>query len=59
MTSLGDIDLLGEIPGGGTYEDLVADAIELHVFRIHCLCLILPNSSGRSARPGGQKISKR
>ena len=40
-TTLGDIDLLGEIPGGGTYEDLVADAIELHVFGIHCLCLSL------------------
>ena len=39
VTSLGDI--LGEIPGGGTYEDLVADAIELHVFGIHCLCLSL------------------
>jgi hypothetical protein len=41
VTSLGDIDLLGEIPGGGTYEDLVPDAIELHVFGIHCLCLSL------------------
>jgi hypothetical protein len=41
VTSLGDIDLLGEIPGGGTYEDLGADAIELHVFSIHCLCLSL------------------
>src|SRR5580700_3192860 len=29
VTSLGDIDLLGEIPGGGTYEDLSADAVEL------------------------------
>lgn len=41
-TSLGDIDLLGEIPGGGTYEDLLPEAIELHVFHIRCLCLSLP-----------------
>jgi hypothetical protein len=42
VTSLGDIDLLGEIPGGGTYEELVADAVELQVFGMRCLCLSLP-----------------
>jgi hypothetical protein len=42
VTSLGDLDLLGEIPGGGTYEELVADAVELQVFRMRCLCLSLP-----------------
>jgi hypothetical protein len=42
VTSLGDIDLLGEIPGGGTYEDLSADAIELQLFETRCLCLSLP-----------------
>lgn len=42
MTSLGDIDLLGEIPGGGTYEDLRADAIRLSIFDVECLCLSLP-----------------
>ncbi|HXB74872.1 MAG TPA: hypothetical protein VNY05_41965 [Candidatus Acidoferrales bacterium] len=41
-TSLGDIDLLGEIPGGGAYDDLLPDAIELHVFQTCCLCLSLP-----------------
>jgi hypothetical protein len=41
-TSLGDVDLLGEIPGGGAYQDLVPDAIELHVFQTRCLCLSLP-----------------
>jgi hypothetical protein len=40
-TSIGDVDLLGEIPGGGTYEDLEADSIELHVFGTRCLCLSL------------------
>src|SRR5580698_2028861 len=42
VTSLGDIDLLGEIPGGGTYEELLADAVELQVFQARCLCLSLP-----------------
>jgi hypothetical protein len=42
VTSLGDIDLQGEIPGGGTYEELVAGAVELQVFRMRCLCLSLP-----------------
>ena len=42
ITSLGDIDLLGEIPGGGTWEDLHGGAIELSVFGTSCLCLSLP-----------------
>jgi hypothetical protein len=41
VTSLGDVDLLGAIPGGGTYEELLADAVELQVFRTRCLCLSL------------------
>lgn len=42
VTALGDIDLLGEIPGGGTYEDLSPGAIELQLFQTRCLCLSLP-----------------
>jgi hypothetical protein len=38
-TSLGEIDLFGEIPGGGSYQDLKAGAIWLNVFQIQCLCL--------------------
>jgi hypothetical protein len=41
VTSLGDIDLLGEIPGGGTYEDLRVEAILLPIFGAECLCLSL------------------
>lgn len=41
VTSLGDIDLLGEIPGGGRYEDLSSGAIHLQVFHTDCLCLSL------------------
>ena len=40
-TSLGDIDLLGEITGGGRYEDLVAHSIELDLFHCPVLCLDL------------------
>ena len=40
-TLLGDIDVLGEIPGGGGYRDLAAAAIELQVFETRCLFLSL------------------
>lgn len=42
VTSIGDIDLFGEIPGGGSYEDVRKDAIELQVFGAPCLYLSLP-----------------
>jgi hypothetical protein len=42
VTSIGDIDLLGEIPGGGSYQDLCEGAINLQIFNTHCLCLSLP-----------------
>ena len=38
-TSLGDIDLLGEITGGGSYEDLLPHSIPIRVFGVDCLCL--------------------
>jgi hypothetical protein len=40
-TSLGAIDLLGEIPGGGTYADLIGDSIELPIFSGRSRCLSL------------------
>ncbi|MBW1699974.1 MAG: hypothetical protein JRH18_22695 [Deltaproteobacteria bacterium] len=40
-TSLGDIDLLGEIVGGGTFKDLLPHCITLKVFGIECYCLNL------------------
>ena len=40
-TSLGDIDLLGEITGGGRYEDLLTHTIELQLFDRSVLCLDL------------------
>lgn len=41
-TALGDIDLLGEIPGGGDFDRLVADSVEIELFGRRCLCLTLP-----------------
>ena len=38
-TDLGDLDLLGEITGGGGYENLLPDTIVLDVFGVHCRCL--------------------
>ncbi len=40
-TSLGPIDLLGEIPGGGTYADLVDACVELEIFDGISKCLSL------------------
>jgi hypothetical protein len=40
-TSLGAIDLLGEITGGGGYDDLLPHTIRLDLFGLSCLCLDL------------------
>lgn len=40
-TSLGALDLLGEIAGGGGYEELLPDTITLKLFGVECLCLSL------------------
>jgi hypothetical protein len=41
-TALGDIDLLGEIVGGGGYLELLPHTIRLELFGHACLCLDLP-----------------
>ena len=38
-TNLGALDLLGEILGGGIYEDLFPDTVRLRVAGVDCLCL--------------------
>jgi hypothetical protein len=38
-TDLGDIDVLGEIVGGGGYEALLPSTTELEVHGLRCLCL--------------------
>lgn len=40
-TTLGQIDLLGEITGGGTYDDLVPHSQMVEVHGTSCLCLDL------------------
>lgn len=38
-TDLGNLDLLGDVVGGGTYEDLLPHSEEIEVFGVKCLCL--------------------
>ena len=38
-SKLGDIDLLGEIVGGGGYRDLLHHTIEIELFGVRCRCL--------------------
>jgi predicted nucleotidyltransferase len=40
-TSVGPLDLLGEVTGGGSYEELLEHTIEVEVFGIRCRCLDL------------------
>lgn len=40
-TDLGDIDFLGEVAGGGTYEQLLPFTIELEAFGAPCRCVTL------------------
>jgi hypothetical protein len=53
VTDLGLIDLLGEITGGGSYDDLLPYAVEVEAFGAKCLCLNLEslirvkNAAGR------------
>ena len=41
-TAIGDIDLLGEIAGGGDYQALLPHTIEVEIFGRRCRCLNLP-----------------
>jgi hypothetical protein len=41
-TSLGDLVLLGEVTGGGRFDQLVDHAVELKFFGHRCRCLDLP-----------------
>ncbi|HTV39638.1 MAG TPA: hypothetical protein VMF08_03610 [Candidatus Sulfotelmatobacter sp.] len=41
-TSLGDIDLLGEVVGGGTYRDLLSQTIVVEAFDVKFKCVDLP-----------------
>ncbi|TAH48200.1 MAG: nucleotidyltransferase [Chloroflexota bacterium] len=41
-TRLGALDLLGEIVGGGKYENLIQRSDEIEIFGVRCRCLDLP-----------------
>jgi predicted nucleotidyltransferase len=41
ITSLGALDLLGEITGGGSFEDLLNDSVKVELFGTECLVLNL------------------
>lgn len=41
ITSLGAIDILGEIAGGGNYANLLSDSVTIELYGINCLCLKL------------------
>ncbi|MGA2064032.1 MAG: hypothetical protein ABSG86_03640 [Thermoguttaceae bacterium] len=40
-TTLGNIDFLGEVTGGGDYQQLLPHSLRLEIFGIPCLCLDL------------------
>lgn len=40
-TTVGDIDLLGEVIGGGGYDDLLSDSIEIALFGVKCRTVTL------------------
>lgn len=39
VTDLGPLDVLGEVTGGGKYEELLPHTVPLGVFGVSCLCL--------------------
>ena len=53
VTSLGEIDLLGEMTGGGSYTDLAPHATEVELYGSKCLCLTL-NQLIRAKRAAGR-----
>ena len=54
-TTLGDLDLLGEIVGGGGFHALAPHSIEVQVFGVTCLCLDLPKLVEVKRAVGRQK----
>jgi len=42
QTALGDLDLLGEVTGGGSYEDLLPLTMEIELFGSSARCVTLP-----------------
>ena len=51
-TTLGDLDLLGEVIGGGRFEALKTDAITIEIDRWTCLVVSLPKLIGLKRAAG-------
>lgn len=41
-TSVSDVDCLGDVVGGGRYEDLLPDTMEIEAFGVRARCVTLP-----------------
>jgi predicted nucleotidyltransferase len=54
-TSLGELDLLGEIIGGGPYEELLRATIEIDLFGFRCRCVTLEKLIGLKRSSGRAK----
>jgi hypothetical protein len=54
-SSLGDLDLLSDLPGAGTYADVSSRAVDINLFARRCRCLPLPAliAAARAAAPEG------
>ena len=59
-TAIGDVDLLGEITGGGDYERLLPHTGEVDLFGCRCLCLSsLWWNPGERRERGGARLTRR
>jgi hypothetical protein len=56
VTTIGDVDLLGEVVGGGTYEELLPDSVEVELLGRTFRCVTLPKLiESSSAPPAGRR----
>ena len=55
QTELGDLDLLGEIAGGGTFDELLADTEVVRVFDHDIRCVTLPRLIALKRAAGRRK----
>jgi hypothetical protein len=54
-TTLGDIDFLGEVAGGGMYSDLLPHSVDIEAFGVRFKCLDLPTLIRIKEAAGRQK----
>src|SRR5438552_3895932 len=54
-TNLGDLDLFGEVTGGGSYDDLLSHSVEVEAFGVWFRCVDLPTLIHIKAAAGRAK----